>query len=230
MESIYSILYIPIRPDIQERLSIGLLLSNGEKVFFKYSKNKLEVVKKLFNDLSFKIIKESINNIELSATKINAKFNSSGNAFKEEDNISEGLFSERYIEYLSRYNNNLLTFSSPKQIDINPNIEIFQTLYKKFVDDINVFEKESQLKVSKFENYKYTFLPKVKNYYNTEQEVTSVEIPKLIMPIRVDMIGKNNIEVFGQSVDMEGKRLDVIQNDISDILFLKNAEIYIFYF
>ncbi len=39
----------------------------------------------------------------------------------------------RYFDYLSRYNNNLISFSKPKTLDIDASQEIFKELFKKLV-------------------------------------------------------------------------------------------------
>lgn len=221
MKSIFSILYVPIRPDIQEKLSVGFLLSDGETVLFDYSKTKLELVKRLFNDNSYKFLKESIYTIERSVDKIKSKFGVTGNAFKDEDKIDMGLFSAKHLEYLSRYNNNMLTFSAPKNIDVIPSIEIFQFLFKKYVDEF-AFLPETIEPESTFSILRTSFYPKLSNHFNIEKEVSSIEIPKLLLPVKIDLIGKNEHEVFAQSVDLS-KPTNHIKNELSNLMFLKQA-------
>ena len=58
MKSFYSILSAAIRPETNEKVSLGLLFSDGNNSFFDLSKNKLAAVHLLVNDVQFKFIKE----------------------------------------------------------------------------------------------------------------------------------------------------------------------------
>ena len=44
----YSIIYAVIRPEISERVSLGLIFVDGDKVDVRYSQQKLEAVRGLF--------------------------------------------------------------------------------------------------------------------------------------------------------------------------------------
>ncbi len=43
----YSIIYAVIRPEISERVSLGLIFVDGDKVDVRYSQQKLEAVRSL---------------------------------------------------------------------------------------------------------------------------------------------------------------------------------------
>ena len=45
----YSIIYAVIRPEISERVSLGLIFVDGDKVDVRYSQQKLEAVRGLFS-------------------------------------------------------------------------------------------------------------------------------------------------------------------------------------
>ena len=69
MTTQYSILSVLIRPEIQEKITIGMLLMDEEKLFFDYSKRKLSIAKNLLSDNAFKSLKDALNNIQTSANK-----------------------------------------------------------------------------------------------------------------------------------------------------------------
>ena len=132
MFSHYSILSVQIRPEIQEKLSIGFLLVGSGKVFFNISKNKLSAARGLLPENSFKILKDSLHNIEAKAKSENDQ---GDRQLLIDDSFKINTFSIQYIEYLSRYSNNILNFSSPKQIDIKATEFVFKNLFHKYVDD-----------------------------------------------------------------------------------------------
>src|SRR6266487_2566257 len=120
MATHYSILSVLIRPEIQEKVSLGLLLFDSKKIFFNYSKNKLHASKALLSEDSYKLLKDSIKNIESKAISENDLL---GSKISQQlvfgDEMLVNSFSPQYISYLNRYNNNVLSFTSPKQIDLN---------------------------------------------------------------------------------------------------------------
>ena len=60
----YSILSAQIRPEIQEKISVGFLMIGEQgEVIFEYSPNKLGIAKKLLTPNSYLQLKDSLNNI-----------------------------------------------------------------------------------------------------------------------------------------------------------------------
>src|SRR5665213_1663211 len=109
MATYYSILSALIRPEIQEKISVGLLLIGDKDVFFEYSKNKLNSAKTLLSENAHLMLKDALKNIEVTVSaqqSANKKYELN---FKKKSPLSES-----YIQYLSRYNNNILGFTSPK--------------------------------------------------------------------------------------------------------------------
>ena len=49
MKTFYSILSLNIKPEINERLSFGMIMIYGENVFFRYSRNKLSAIQRLIS-------------------------------------------------------------------------------------------------------------------------------------------------------------------------------------
>lgn len=215
MATYYSILSALIRPEIQEKITVGLLLMGDNDVFFEYSKNKLNSAKSLLSESAFVSFKDALKNIE---TVVNVQRN-----YNKQNQLGfekRGPLSGSYIEYVSRYNNNILGFTSPKEIELEANSFVFSNLYKKFIDSTTIKEEES-------------FMPEVKSFivsnqdilsqhFNIDEEITFREVPNLIVPVTVSLIGQNEIATFVQSLNLE-KRIDKLSNDISEILFLQKA-------
>ena len=89
----YSIIYADIRPGIKERLSLGILTIEQNKVKVYYSQKKLGIVKLLYTPKEYKAI-SSIVRKEL-----------------------RELASVETLKYLTRYSNNLISFSPIQSID-----------------------------------------------------------------------------------------------------------------
>lgn len=220
MKTYYSILSLNITPEINERLSVGMIMVCRDTIFFHYSQSKLSIIKKIISNSTYKaaldylkLIHKTIDN----NAHANLKDNTLG--LKVETKYSR-ILNESYFDYLSRYNNNLILFSKPKALDIDASQEIFKKLFKKLVDEFSfepTVKKDHQLDL-----FKRNFFPSVKTYFNTEQEIDFSVFQGLYTPVKVDLLGKNDIEVFGQSVDFE-KNIRSIEYNIGNLLQINKA-------
>lgn len=217
METFYSILSVTLRPEIDEKLSVGIVLISRKKVLFYSSSNKLLAVKKLISPNVFNGIKHSIKLIEKGFKIKHSNLSNPQQVLELNLQDKSDVFNYNYIDYLSRYNNNIITFSKPVEINVEYSIELFHSLIKKFIDE-EAFIQIERL-TNPIDQFKNTFYPKVKSYFNIEKEIDSVMYPKLIMPIKIDILGKNEGEVFAQSIDMT-KNLRSIENGIADLLHI----------
>ncbi len=105
----YSIIYADIRPEINERLSLGLLIIEQGKVQVMHSEKKLGVLKQLYTPKEFRAI-TSIVRREL----------------RRMDSVET-------LQYLMRYSNNLISFSPIQSID-NAQTNINEDwLYRNYV-------------------------------------------------------------------------------------------------
>lgn len=214
MATYYSILSALIRPEIQEKITVGLLLMGDNDVFFEYSKNKLNSAKSLLSESAYLSFKDALKNIE---AIVNAQQNI--NKRHQLSLEKKSPLSDSYIEYLSRYNNNILGFTGPKEIELEANASIFSNLYKKFIDN-SIVKEEAFLPAAKsFIANNHDILSR---HFNIDEEITFREVPNLIVPVTVSLIGQNEVATFVQSLNLE-KRTDKLSNDISEILFLQKA-------
>ena len=107
----YSIIYADIRPEIQERLSLGVLTIEQNKGKVYYSQKKLGIVKLLYTPKEYKAI-SSIVRKEL-----------------------RELASVETLKYLTRYSNNLISFSPIQSIDKTQANINGEWLYRNYVYD-----------------------------------------------------------------------------------------------
>lgn len=107
----YSIIYADIRPEIQERLSLGILTIEQNKVRVFYSQKKLGIIKPLYTDKEYKAIASIVR-----------------------CGLRE-LTSVETLKYLTRYSNNLISFSPIQSIDKTQANITGKWLYKNYVYD-----------------------------------------------------------------------------------------------
>lgn len=217
----YSILSVLIRPEIQEKISIGLLLFDANEVYFSFSRNKLHVCKDLLSPASYKILKEIVENIErtIDRDKLTHSDPKSFRIYK--NSAEENIFSPPYISYLSRYSNNIISYTSPKEIYLEINDQNFSTLFRKYVDEI-IESVDLVPKIKPVEYIKLQFGDKIKEYYDFNKEITHEQVKNLITPVRVDFAGRNEIDVYAQTIDMEGGYSSVA-NNINAFIQLKTT-------
>lgn len=222
MATYYSILSVLIRPELQEKISLGLLLFDQEKIFFNYSKNKLTASKALLPDDSYRLLVDSIKNIKNRAINQNDLLGSKiASQYTLQDEMLLNSFSPEYISYLSRYSNNTLSFTDPKGIDVQASDSIYKQLFSKFIDSNE--QAISGIPQSKsIEFFKERNMPRLTKYFNIDRKISSREIPNLIMPVKVDMLGQNGMPVYVQTIDMDRRTYD-IEYDIGVILSLHTA-------
>jgi len=106
----YCIIYAMLRPEIQEKISVGLLAFSADgDIFYKYSNKKMSAVKILMSNNSFSNFSEMVENFD--------------------KNISvDG------VSYLNRYSNNLMSVSRLTNIDVDYNSKNLNRLYSVYVD------------------------------------------------------------------------------------------------
>lgn len=199
MKTYYTIVSISSSSHLNERFNIGLLCVDGERAFFHYSKAKLKIVGKLFSKSAIDLAQSTLNSIDKSVNQLNKK-QEPFNEFYDSTQKTNGLSSE-YLHYLNRYNNNLIQFSAPSNIDLRINNEVFQKLFRKYIYEQEIFELVKRKAKHKFDIEYPEFLILASKYVNTNYQVTKELIPSLITPKKIDMFGKNGSFNLAHSID-----------------------------
>ena len=105
----YSIIYIETKPEIQERLSIGLIVLTEGRIEVKTSVKKLRATQPLLSSKEYKIVTRILRDMK--------------NSIK----------TEQMVDYLTRYSNNLITISPMQTIDIEDSKKNRDWLYRNYV-------------------------------------------------------------------------------------------------
>ena len=110
----YSIIYAVIRQDLTERISVGIIIFDGDNITLRYSENKLNALKYLFPQGKYDFINRAVRGLP--------------------DNNT--ITSRKDIDYLSRYSNNLITFSPIQTINISPTESNKKWLFDNYVESL----------------------------------------------------------------------------------------------
>ena len=219
MKPFFSIIYLPLGPDFQEKISIGMILSNSNETIMRVSNTKLNAIKSLIPSHRFSILKNYLNNIIIK-TEENNKFGQ----FDFKLNNSNDWINEKYFSYLNRYSNNLVMFSEPRNIDLDIKIEVFKSLFEKFVFSFeeDIVKVKTNTIYSRADNQLYS---KIKKRVNLNVTLESKDFEELITPVEVNFIGKNGIVVAGQTIDFV-KRNYNLQHDLNSYVSFSKAVDY----
>ncbi|MGN6603348.1 MAG: hypothetical protein ACTHK8_12925 [Ginsengibacter sp.] len=223
MATQYSILSVVIRPEIQEKISAGLLLFDESEIYFSYSRNKINACKSLLPASSFKMVKDVLESIENKIDSDNAKYSEKRGFKIFQNKIFDNTFSASYVSYLSRYSNNLIGFTSPKEIYLALNRQNFEKLFTTYVDEVIEFA-EAPRKIKLVEEITDRYGNRLKEHYDINREVTPDKVKNLITPVRVDFTGRNEVDVYAQTVDMEATP-GTVTNNINAFVQLKTSYI-----
>ncbi|WP_028907610.1 hypothetical protein [Xylanibacter ruminicola] len=107
----YSIIYVVIRPEISEKISIGMIIYDGESIDVRYSRLKINALTGLLPQKECVFVTKVVSQIKR----------------KKRLNTLDD------VNYLARYSNNLIAFSPLKSIDVPPTAYSKNWLYKKYV-------------------------------------------------------------------------------------------------
>ncbi|MEZ4787643.1 MAG: hypothetical protein R2790_07165 [Flavobacterium haoranii] len=219
MKTFFSIIYLPLNSNLQEKISVGLVMSNGEQILFKVSNPKMQIIKGLISSNKFSILKNYFNNI---INEIEPKTDEFKLNFKS--NFLNNWVNESYFGYLNRYSNNLVIYSEPRKIETDITIETFKLLFNKYVfeydEEVNVIKHEDIL--SKVRTKLFT---KIEDRVNLNVTVNSKDFNELLTPVDVNFIGKNGVIVAGQTIDFV-KRLYNLENDLTRYISFTKAVDY----
>lgn len=226
MESFYAIVYCQIRAVADEKVSVGLLLRSGNMVKFRYSHDKLTIIKELLPDPAYRLLKAGVRNIE--------SFFDTYEEGRAQTLPENSLFGDllvpaiepprytdaSYISYLNTYASNLLTFSKPFLLTLSRvDDAVYETLYHKFVyESDQILEHGSTI----YDRVKKKVNPSIRSHVNLDIELTATEIKDLVIPTKVWFIGQNKVDVTGEIFDFE-KKTYFLKNEIANHLHLIHA-------
>ena len=144
MKPFYSIIYVPVRPEAKELLSVGLLMRNEKEVYFEYSRHKLDVLKELLPKQAYNLLKLSLNSLTRSVDKALDDFLSGQSGLLPGEMIETSTLQEPYFNYLSKYSKNLIAFTKPQKIELEFNYNTYQLMFKRLIDETHFIQKREE--------------------------------------------------------------------------------------
>lgn len=222
MDSFFSIMYLTLNASLNEKVSVGLLMSNGEQTKFKVSETKLGIVRQLLPRENYNILKSYLKSIKAEIDKSHIYYQEIELNLNTE--VSNNWISKEYFNYLHRYSNNLVKFSEAKKIDIPLDNSVFEILFSKYV-----FEKEEENILEKHREdilsiVKEKLFPRIKSNVNIDAVVNPMDFKELISPVNINFLGKNGEIVSGQTMDFSKRYVDLERDLTKYISFTKAVD------
>lgn len=220
MTTIYSLVSVPINAALDERISIGIVMSDGVRSKIAFSDPKLNAVKRIISQERTLLLKKYIKSLEKEVNH-----GEQPHLFSEGNKAPAPWLNVQYLSYLSRYSNNLINFSAPKAIDIEFNEENFYKIFEKYIykfeQEKNVETHDRQEKSVLSDVREYLF-PRISQNVNLDITLQPKDFENLLVPISVDFFGKNGVPVAGQTFDFD-KQSHHLENDITRYVSLTKA-------
>lgn len=107
----FSIIYAQLRPEIKERISVGLIVLSDKGVKIRYSEKKLRALKGLYPAAQYAFLARVVRSMP----------------------SNENIKSVEAVDYLSRYSNNTITVSKVDSIDLEETEQNERWLYGHYV-------------------------------------------------------------------------------------------------
>jgi hypothetical protein len=208
MKSFYSIIRFVNNPLSKENLAIGLILISNNKVYYKFSHEKVQLVNKI-NPLNFKLLEYTIDKI---SNFIKNELESEISLFSDDNKVNF-----EYLKRLSVYNNGFLQFDNPSIINIDFDDVKFNDFFHKYIDLV-IKPAEKKIVDNTFSRIiKNVFQEPLKDIININYKVKKADIPNLFFDYNLDGIGYNGIIYSVKSIDLNSERpIDQIRKDISE--------------
>lgn len=211
MKSFYTLIKVRTNQLSGDSLTIGVVVFNEFKFKVQFSKQKISTAKSLvdidskFFDL---IIKEIKQNLESS----NKDFDSYKNGLLNVDYK----FNDLYFDYVSRYSNGIIEFTTPKFIALKNTEKEFSKIFSMFVDK-SIFTEDlnSEKKIIE-ENFhkriKTNLIDRVEKKVHTNIKLDNDIIPTLINTFELDCVGKNGVLIGAKSISFNQSKDTIHKN------------------
>ena len=216
MKSFFSILYLPLSADFQEKISVGLFMFNEQVKIFKFSEEKLQLLKGFLSSQRYGHLKSYLTHLK---NDIDPEVNESELGLNFEHKTA--WINASYFSYLNSYSKNLVYFSEPKHIDLNVTNDTFKLVFEEFIfqysQEILGVKEQDILNEVKTKLY-----AKIEHNVNLNVTVRSKDFSELVTPVAVNFLGKNGVVVSGQTIDFS-KRLYNLEHDLTSYISFTKA-------
>ena len=211
MKTYYSIIKVAPNSLVGDSISIGMILSDDDKFFVKFSNSKIRIAKSLLGEKK-RFLDFFISKIDNSIKSIQFK-NTEEDLFKFPNKINSD-----YLFYLNRYNQNIIQYDEPKYIKEKNTQDTLDKLYSLMIDKddiqkLKIIKNEQIERVTEIINRK--LINRVKDKVHTHIKFTDKYIPSLYFNYEMDCIGLNGVFTGAKSVNFNQTE-PTIQKEISN--------------
>lgn len=204
MRTFYTLIQAGVNPMAGDKITVGLFMRGADKPRFAWSRSRVRVVRDLMGPDAYRLL---MLNLKALHRQCDEEAQLSMGLFSQlpQEDLSKNLLSEPYMEYLSRYSRNLLSFGPLTTIEVEATEEHFQKLYALLVDDRPGMVKE--LPVHDMEKVRKELQIRTKTWVSWDVLITKQELPHLVMPsVKIQFAGdrgKDTERIIGEVVDFE---------------------------
>lgn len=209
MKSYYSLIRYCNNSLSNENIVIGLVAISETNFFFKFSDFKINLITKLNLSNSNDLIKYNVK-----------KFDSLLKSVQNDEifNIENCVNIKKLLGRLSVYNNGVLQFDKPHEVDILFDENVFHNFYSKAVGEqkirkrINYFDKIFQKRIDN--DFKLPLCNKIDLDYTIDSDI----IPSLFFDYKLNGIGANGSVYSVKCIDLNSNRtIDNIRKDVAEL-------------
>ncbi|MDP1747712.1 MAG: hypothetical protein Q8L90_19210 [Bacteroidota bacterium] len=182
-----------------ENIAIGMLAVSEEQAFFKISKRKIDLVKRLNADAG-KLI-------EFSVAQLNKVFSEDIKKSGQHKLLHTKILSLDYLNRLSVYNNGVLQFSNPQSFNVVFEEKDFEGFFKKFISDDSEKSLNKEVSPSHIkEILKQNFYIPLKDKIDVDFTLRKQQLPSLLFDFHLDGIGANGAMYAVKSIDVNAQK------------------------
>lgn len=209
MKSYYSIIRFVNNPLSKENLAIGMIIISNGKIFYKFSKEKINLANKI-NYSNANLLEYTIDKV---SNFIDLQLKEDLSLFSRE--VSVNL---EYLNRLSVYNNGFLQFDKPSVINLEFDESKFQNFFSKYIELILKPQKEAVVDRSFKRIIEKVFYKPLLNVIDIDYKVKKEQIPGLFFDYSLDGIGVNGSIYTVKSIDLNSEKpIDTFRKDISEL-------------
>ncbi len=208
MKSFYSIVRFINNSLSNENLAVGMIVISGGNVFYKFSADKLNLIKKI-SPLNSSLLAYTLDKIK---SFIDQEILSNKPLF------NDLTFNVDYLKRLSIYNNGFLKFDKPSGIDLSFDVKKFDDFFKRYVE-LNIGIPDKPVIDRSFSNaVTKVFSEPLKNKIDINYKMKKGIIPNLFFDYQLDGIGVNGVIYTVKSIDLNAEHpIDKLNTQVTDL-------------
>ncbi|MBP0904785.1 hypothetical protein ACFSKN_13025 [Mariniflexile gromovii] len=209
MKSHYSIIRFVNNPLSKENLAIGMILISNNKLFYKFSKEKINLAHKI-NNSNGNLLDYTIKKI---SDFIDFQLKEEVCLFSKE--VSVNL---EYLNRLSIYNNGFLQFDNPMLLNLDFDNEKFNNFFKKYIELNLKPQQKAVIDRTFIRTIRKVFYEPLYNVIDLNYKIKKEQIPNLFFDYTLDGIGVNGSVYSVKSIDLNSEKpIDSLRHEISDL-------------